>query len=73
MKNRPGAFKKPAQRVECADFSRERRNSQKQNRDVAEENNHGGKQISLRGDVALARLQGVKRERDVKGISRAEQ
>jgi hypothetical protein len=73
VKNHARAFKPPAKRIQNTDTRSQQRNSKQQHADVAEINHDGGKKITLRRDVALLRLQNVKRQRQMKRIRRADE
>jgi hypothetical protein len=68
-----GVREPPAEHRRHIHFRREQRNTDEQHEDVAEKNHDGGKQIALAGDVGLLRLERLRRERDVKGVGRANQ
>lgn len=72
MNHLAGSFEPPAERCREIDFGREKRNSDEEHGDVAQKNDHGGKEIALLRDVALLRFQNVPRQRDVKGVGRAD-
>jgi hypothetical protein len=72
VQNHARAFRPPAERIQQPDTRRQQRNSKQQHAGVAEKNDDGGKQTALARDVRLPRLQGVKRQRHVKRIRRAD-
>jgi hypothetical protein len=63
-----GAFKPPAERGEKPHPFDEKRDADEQHEDIADENDHAGKQIALLGDVGLIVFQNVPCQSDMKGV-----